>query len=367
MPAKTDLYAELMKEYYRLEEALLAEAAAGLAVAKTPEASRAMLEIAVSQLRTFVVKALQSQALRLSEIEAALRMTGDSLATAQQRIEGMEQENAEAAAVLFKMKVRSESQPQAAQAQELADRVIEQEKLLQKRENEMAELRKRILEAQADRSGLLRRLEAEERRTESPEPAAVAEMARLGGLLAEAQAVAKQREAEQAAQAGRLAQSEAEAASLRERLMALEKAAPPAGEVPTLRARLAELERRLAAEPVADVAALRSQLKEEETFRAAFLQRIQALEGARYRAQEDAKLAAQKIAASEKVPWTQERAELQGRLAALEKDLNRLRAINENSRSEWTATLARQDALRLAEIAGLKRQLEELRPDRSPG
>ena len=266
----------------------------------------------------------------------------------------MEQENAEAAAVLFKMKVRSESQPQAAQAQELADRVIEQEKLLQKRENEMAELRKRILEAQADRSGLLRRLEAEERRSESPEPAAVAEMARLGGLLAEAQA-------------GRLAQSEAEAASLRERLMALEKAAPPAGEVPTLRARLAELERRLAAEPVADVAALRSQLKEEETFRAAFLQRIQALEGARYRAQEDAKLAAQKIAASEKVPWTQERAELQGRLAALEKDLNRLRAINENSRSEWTATLARQDALRLTEIAGLKRELEELRPDRSPG
>jgi len=354
MPVKTDLYAELMTEYYRLEEVLLAEATAGLAVAKTPEASRAMLEIAVSQLRTFVVKALQSQALRLSEIEEALRMTGDSLATAQQRMEGMEQENAEAAAVLFKMKVRSESQPQAAQAQELADRVIEQEKLLQKRESEMAELRKRILEAQADRSGLLRRLEAEERRSESPEPAAVAEMARLGGLLAEAQA-------------GRLAQSEAEAASLRERLTALEKAAPPAGEVPTLRARLAELERRLAAEPVADVAALRSQLKEEETFRAAFMQRIQALEGARYRAQEDAKLAAQKIAAAEKVPWAQERAELQGRLAALEKELNRLRAINENSRSEWTATLARQDALRLTEIAGLKRELEELRPDRSPG
>ena len=86
MPVKTDLYAELMTEYYRLEEVLLAEATAGLAVAKTPEASRAMLEIAVSQLRTFVVKALQSQALRLSEIEAALRMTGDSLATAQQRI-----------------------------------------------------------------------------------------------------------------------------------------------------------------------------------------------------------------------------------------------------------------------------------------
>ena len=154
---------------------------------------------------------------------------------------------------------------------------------------------------------------------------------------------------------------------VRERLTALEKAAPPAGEVPTLRARLAELERRLAAEPVADVAALRSQLKEEETFRAAFMQRIQALEGARYRAQEDAKLAAQKIAAAEKVPWAQERAELQGRLAALEKELNRLRAINENSRSEWTATLARQDALRLTEIAGLKRELEELRPDRSPG
>ena len=42
MPAKTDLYAEFMTEYYRLEEVLLAEVvAAGLVVAKTLEAGSA--------------------------------------------------------------------------------------------------------------------------------------------------------------------------------------------------------------------------------------------------------------------------------------------------------------------------------------
>jgi chromosome segregation ATPase len=426
MPAKADLYAELMKEYYRLEESVLAQASAGLTAAGAAEAGRVVIQLAVAQLRGFVVKALQSQALRLSEIEEALSLTGDSLATAQLRMEGMEKENSEAAAVLFKMKVRSELQPQTAQAQELAEKLIEQEKLLQKREGEMSALRRKIQEAQSDRAGLLRRLEAEERRAaaaEPPmpappsieieelgrrlqaaesavqtlaaeksalmqrlqqaeaaarqkeaekaaldqrlaqvEPAAVAELQRLGGLLAEARALSKQREAEQAALASRLAQAESESAAAREAMTAPKTLPHPPDEVPTLRARLAELERRLA-EPAPDVEALRGQLKEEETFRNGLLQRIQALEGARYRDKADAKIAASKIAAAEKTPWTQERAELEGRLAAAEKELHRLRAINENSRSECADTLARQDALRLDEIAGLKRELEKLRAD----
>ncbi|MDD5628756.1 MAG: hypothetical protein PHU21_06810, partial [Elusimicrobia bacterium] len=164
-----------------------------------------------------------------------------------------------------------------------------------------------------------------------------------GGLLAEARASIKQREAE---------------------LAALKTRPQPADEAPSLRARLADLERRLAAQPEADVAALRSRLEEESTFRDAFIQRIQALEAARHRAQEEAKLAAAKIAAAEKVPWAEERAALLARAEALEQESNRLRAVNENIRSEWAETSARQEALRLAEIAGLKRELEKLRSAR---
>ncbi|MDD5628658.1 MAG: hypothetical protein PHU21_06310, partial [Elusimicrobia bacterium] len=168
MASTVDLYAELMMEYYRLEENLLAQACAGLADAKTPEARLAVLKLAFSQLRAFVLEALQSQAMRLSEIKDALKMTGESLTAAQQRLADMERENAEAAVVLFKMKVRSESSPEAAQAQELADRVIEQERQLQKREGELAALRKQVQDAQAERAALLRRLEEEERRSETP-------------------------------------------------------------------------------------------------------------------------------------------------------------------------------------------------------
>ncbi|MCX5796432.1 MAG: hypothetical protein NTY77_13145 [Elusimicrobia bacterium] len=410
MPATSDLYAELMMEYYRLEESLLAEASSGLAAAKTPEAGRAVLGLAVSQLREFVLRALQSQAMRLSEIKDALKSTGDSLASAQLRMEDMERENAEAAAVLFKMKVRSESSPQAAQAQELADRVIEQERLLQKREGELAGLRRQVHDAKAERESLLRRLEAEELRAEAPEPAAApqtgpevlelnqrlqeaqaallrlrADSEGLARRLQEAEASALHKEAERAALDQRLAQVEpaavaelehlggllAEARALVKQqeaeLAALQARPQPADEVPSLRARLAELERRLAAEPVPDVEALRSQLKEEENFRNGFIQRIHALEAARHRAQEEAKVAAAKIAAAEKVPWAQERAALLAQVGGLEVELNRQRAVNENIRSEWTETSARQEAMRLAEIAGLKRELEKLRPSRKPG
>ncbi|MBI5241649.1 MAG: hypothetical protein HY926_14345 [Elusimicrobia bacterium] len=66
------------------------------------------------------------------------------------------------------------------------------------------------------------------------------------------------------------------------------------------------------------------------------------------------------------MPWTEERAGLLSRVETLDRELRRVRAINENIQREWTETSSRQDAARLAEIAALKNELEKLHAHHRP-
>ncbi|MBI5241396.1 MAG: hypothetical protein HY926_13065, partial [Elusimicrobia bacterium] len=274
---KPDLYAALLQEYYRLEESLLAD---------TPEAGRTAVGLAVSQLRAFVLKALQSQALRLSEIEDALRLTGETLVSAQQRMEAMEKENAEAAAVLFKMKVRGEAPPGGGEAAELADRVAEQEKLLRKREAELDALRRQVLEAQAERAGLLRRLEEEERLAAAAAAAVSGpEVSELGRSLEAAQAALREREAENERLVPLLGAAEKACQDLAGRLQEAEaRARLKEAERGTLEARLAKVE----PEAVSELQRLGGQLAEAQALDKQREAELAALAGRLEQAQADA-------------------------------------------------------------------------------
>jgi len=158
-----DEYSALLKEYYRLEAQILQDASARLAGGKDAQETRHAVEGLLGELRRWILEAIQGRQARISDLETSLRMTRESLRSAQDRMEGMERENAEAARVLLKMRIQAERGESASEpAEDLRRRLEEQETLLKRREAETLSLANRLQKAQGELEGLLKRLSTQE-------------------------------------------------------------------------------------------------------------------------------------------------------------------------------------------------------------
>ncbi|HAH05553.1 MAG TPA: hypothetical protein DCM05_03355 [Elusimicrobia bacterium] len=168
-----DDYGLIMKEYYRKEEDVLRGAAERLAAAKSPAESQQACQDAVAQLRSWFIETFQAQQGKLTDMSEVLRMTRDTLHSTQQRMEGMERENAEAARILMKMQAGVEPFPSAAgPGLDVKKRLEEQEIQLRRREAEIVSMQKRLEQAREGFRSLQERLSAQESARKAPPPEA---------------------------------------------------------------------------------------------------------------------------------------------------------------------------------------------------
>lgn len=163
-----------------------------------------------------------------------------------------------------------------------------------------------------------------------------------------------------AALAEKLRETQAQNASLRERLEAIKAAkAEASGGADDAQARVAELEDELR-ERDHEFAALKKKLADTQVFYDGFLQRIQALEAER--AQMKQRIEQSQIPEAPPPPaWERERAELTERLTVMQADLANTRRAHEFDEKKWIETMTHQDMERLKEIDLLKAEIERLK------